>query len=575
MNPGPEACQPTVTTAPNHLDPVAGWLQCADVHHRAGRLEEALADYQNALRFDPGLYEACYNAGLIHQARGQAAQAAACYRKALRIQPDLAPAWNNLGRIHVEAGEFKQASDCFLRAIRLKPDLAEPHFNLGELLRLHRHPREAIEAYREALRLNPLLVGAWNNLGNLLRDGDNLSGAADCFREVIRLQPSLPEGHYNLGSVLKDVGQTAEAVACLKEAIRIQPGHAESWNNLGLAYKNDAEWDRALECFSESIRLYKDLAAAYWNRSSVHLLLGRFREGWEDYEWRFRLPNRPLLYPFRPRQPRWDGSHARTRRILVHDEQGLGDTLQFVRYLSEVKRRCRCVILETRRELIPLLQNCQGVDEMVVRPQTESHPGTPADYHVPLLSLPRLFNTTLTTIPAVVPYIWANADRVTAWTARIHGPELKVGLVWAGRPEHQNDRNRSCRLEVLLPLTRIPGVRIYSLQKGPAENQIQEAAPNGTMIHLGPDLHDFADTAAALSCLDLLISVDTSVAHLAGAMARPVWLMLPRIPDWRWMLNRDDSPWYPTLRLFRQTRDGDWGKIVARIAAELVLLASR
>ena len=499
----------------------------------------------------------------------QPSQASAFYRRALQVKPDLAPAWNNLGRIHVDAGELEPAADCFLRAIRLKPDFAEAHFNLGEVLRTRQKQREAIEAYRMALRLNPTLVGAWNNLGNLLRDGGDPIGAAECFREVVGLRPDLHEGHYNLGSTLKDIGRAPEAAACLCEAIRLQPGHAESWNNLALVHKNEAEWDKAIACFGESIRLKSDLAAAYWNRSFVHLLRGRFREGWQDYEWRFQLPNWRRIYPYRPRQPRWDGTADPNLTILVHDEQGLGDTLQFVRYLPEVRRRCGRVILETRRELIPLLKDSVGIDEIVARPEDERMPGVTADLHVPLMSLPFIFGTTGDTVPAEVPYIRPDALRSSAWAARIDGPGLKVGLVWAGRPEHQNDRNRSCRLETFLPLARIPGVRLYSLQKGPAESQIANSALRDAIVHLGPELHDFSDTAAALSHLDLLVSVDTSVAHLAGAMARPVWVLLPHIPDWRWMLDREDSPWYPTMRLLRKTGISTWSPLADKVAAEL------
>jgi tetratricopeptide (TPR) repeat protein len=562
-----------VQRPPTPPDNAAAWLRQADAHHTAGRLDDALACYSEALRLHPGLHEACYNAGLIYQSRRQPCQASAFYRRALQVKPDLAPAWNNLGRIHVDAGELEPAADCFLRAISLKPDFAEAHFNLGEVLRTRQKPREAIEAYRMALRLNPTMVGAWNNLGNLLRDGGDLVGAAECFREVVRLRPDLHEGYYNLGSTLKDIGRAPEAAACLCEAIRLQPDHAESWNNLALVHKNEAEWDEAIACFGESIRLKSDLAAAYWNRSFVHLLHGRFREGWQDYEWRFRLPNWRRIYPYRPRQPRWDGTADPNLTVLVHDEQGLGDTLQFVRYLPELKRRCGRVILETRRELIPLLRGNIDADEIVARPDDEQTPGMAADRHIPLMSLPHLFGTTADTVPAEVPYILPDPRKSSAWAARMDGQGLKVGLVWAGRPEHQNDRNRSCRLETFLPLARIPGARLYSLQKGPAESQIADSALLDAIVHLGPDLHDFADTAAALSRIDLLVSVDTSVAHLAGAMARPVWVLLPNIPDWRWMLDREDSPWYPTMRLFRQSRCGDWEAVVDKIAAALQELA--
>ena len=551
------------------LSDSAAWLRRADRCHSNGNLAEALACYRKAIRLQPDLYEAYYNAGLIYQSMNRTAQSSTCYRKALELNPDLPQAHNNLGRLHLDAGRTDAAASCFLEAIRRQPDFAEAHFNLGEVLRGLRRPQEAIPAFQTALRLKPSLVGAWNNLGNLLRDGGDLSGAAECFREVVRLRPDMHEGHYNLGSTLKDTGDPQSAVTHLETARRLNPRHAESWNNLGLAHKIQGDWDEALSCFAESIRLKPDLAAAYWNRSFVHLLHGRFREGWQDYEWRFRLPTWRRIYPYPPRRPRWDGTADPNLTVLVHDEQGLGDTLQFVRYLPEVRRRCGRVILETRRELIPLLKDSAGVDAIVARPEDERTPGVTADLHVPLMSLPLIFGTTGDTVPAEIPYIRPDALKSSAWGARIDGPGLKVGLVWAGRPEHQNDHNRSCRLDTFLPLSRVPGVRLYSLQKGPAESQIADSALRDAIVHLGPELLDFSDTAAALSHLDLLVSVDTSVAHLAGAMARPVWVLLPPIPDWRWMLDREDSPWYPTVRLFRRAADQGWDAVMARVALQL------
>jgi hypothetical protein len=252
----------------------------------------------------------------------------------------------------------------------------------------------------------------------------------------------------------------------------------------------------------------------------------------------------------------------------VHDEQGLGDTLQFARYLPMVKERCGRLILETRRELIPLLKDFPGLDAVVQRPEAGEPPAT-ADCCIPLLSLPLVFGTTRENIPALVPYIRADPRKSAAWGRRIEGPGLKVGLVWAGRPQHQDDRNRSCRLDLFLPLARIQGLNLFSLQKGPAETQIRDSELKDGMVHLGAELNDFSDTAAVISQLDLLIAVDTSVAHLAGAMARPVWVLLPAIPDWRWMLDRKDSPWYPTMRLFRRPCGGDWAPVVDGIASEL------
>ena len=385
---------------------------------------------------------------------------------------------------------------------------------------------------------------------------------------MVRLRPDLPEGHYNLGSVLKDTGDFEQAVAYLRESLRLQPHHAESWNNLALAYKTRGQFDTAITYFSQALHLKEDLAEAHWNRSFVYLLQGRFAPGWQDFEWRFQLPKWQLAYPFRQPLPRWDGTRDPRRRILVHDEQGLGDTLQFVRYLPLVKARCNTVILETRRELIGLLQQVEGVDAMVERPSSDT-PFTAADCHIPLLSLPMIFGTRPETIPATVPYIRPDPQKETAWKDRLSLPGTNVGIVWAGRPEHQNDRNRSCRLEHFAGLARIPGVRLIGLQKGPAASQADAASCRPWVLSLGGELNDFADTAAVISHLDLVISVDTAVVHLAGAMAKPVWVLLPFVPDWRWMLNREDSPWYPTMRLFRQHCPGDWPDVFNRLEAAL------
>jgi tetratricopeptide (TPR) repeat protein len=570
MNASPHADRCSRSCADGGIRPESAfWFRKADALHSAGQLPEALACYWKAIGLQSDLYEAYYNAGRIYHSMNRAMQASRCYRKALELNPDLPQAQNNLGRLYLEAGKTDAAIPCVLAAIRAKPDFAEAHFNLGEALRLRKAAQEAIVAFQRALRLKPSLVGAWNNLGNLLRDQGDPAQAAECFREVVRRRPDLAEGHYNLGSTLKDIGDPHTAIVHLKTALHLNPAHAEGWNNLGLAHKNCGNWKKALSAFSESVRIQADLAAAHWNRASVHLLTGRFREGWEDYEWRFRLPNWKKLYPFRKRLRPWDGKRDGRQRLLVYDEQGLGDTLQFVRYLPLVKERCGQVILETRPELIPLFGRLAGVDEIVARPEGPLEPQAAADACIPLMSLPRVFGTTFETIPAAVPYIRAEAATSEAWKQRLDHPGLKVGLVWAGRPEHQNDRNRSCRLELFSSLTEIPGLRIFSLQKGPAEKELQDSQLKNRIVHVGADLANFVDTAAVVSHLDLLVSVDTSVAHLAGAMARPVWVLIPAIPDWRWMLERHDSPWYPTMRLFRQAREGEWRPVVERIAAEL------
>lgn len=544
------------------------WFKIARCQHDNGRLDEALTLYMKAARLKPDFWEAHYNAGLVYQAWKRPEEAAACYQRALEIRPDCAEACNNLGQLLLERGQSDQALNCFRRAIDLRGDFAEAHFNMGEAFCAAQRDAEAIRHYQAAVRLKPSLIEAWNNLGNTLRRRENLSGARQCYQRVVQLRPDLAQGHYNLGNAWKDAGEHDRAVESLSKAVTLEKGYAEAWNNLGLAHKNRGEYHQAIACFSEALRLKPELAEAHWNRSSVNLVVGDFAQGLKDYEWRYQLPSWQLVYPFRTRLPRWDGSAAMNRRILVHDEQGLGDTFQFIRYLPLVRERCGKVILETRRELMDLLQEFPGIDEVVERPEG-SESQTQADFCIPLLSLPLMFGTTPETIPAVVPYLWADPRKAVRWRQRIGGAGFKVGIVWAGRPQHQNDRNRSCRLDLFAPLVRMHGIRWFSLQKSRAAEQIAESNLQDSIANLDRELEGFADTAAAISQLDLVISVDTSVAHLAGAMGKPVWVLLPYIPDWRWMLDRQDSPWYPTMRLFRQEKPGDWAGVFPRVATEI------
>lgn len=543
-------------------------FKLASCHHDGLQLDEALTGYLKAARLQPDLVEAHYNAGLVQQTLGHAPEAAACYRRALRINPDFAHAHNNLGQIHLGCRQLRQALSCFRQAILHRPDFAEPHYNMGEALHALKKDAEAIDHYRTAVRLRPTMAEAWNNLGTVLKDRGDLNGAMECYRHVVGLRPDLAEGHYNLGSALKDAGDYGGAVESLRTALALRSDYPEAWNNLGLAHKTRGEYLRSLECFAEAVRWKPDLAEAHWNRSFLYLLLGRFAEGLDDYEWRFALPRWEMIYPFRNRLPGWNGSRDADCKVLVHDEQGLGDTLQFVRYLPMVKERCGKVILETQKPLLELLRGLPGVDEIVARP-VDGPQSLDADCHVPLMSLPRIFGTRVGSIPSVVPYVWADLPKAARWKKRLGNSALTVGIVWAGRPQHQNDKNRSCRLEMFSGLSRIKGVRLFSLQKGPAVSQIQEAGLQDSVDDLDTELKDFTDTAAVVANLDMVITVDTSVAHLAGAMARQVWVLLPFIPDWRWMLDREDSPWYPTMRLFRQEKPGDWESVFRRVEAAL------
>jgi len=334
--------------------------------------------------------------------------------------------------------------------------------------------------------------------------------------------------------------------------------------------------DEALDSFERAIQIKPEYAQAHWNRSLVLLLKGRFEEGWQEYRWRRKTNLAAFAYPHKLDKPLWDGRPFAGKRLLVHYEQGLGDNLQFVRYLPMVKRLGGTVIFETPKSMYGLLHSFDGIDELV-QASSDAPPEVEFDAYISLMDLPGISGTTLDTIPAEVPYIHADPAKVESWRDRLAGEGLKVGLVWAGRPTGPNEvlslQHRSCSLEHFAPLADVPGVVLYGLQKGPAAAQVHQLSGQSVVANLGEQFEDFTDTAAAIENLDLVISIDTSVAHLAGAMGKPVWLLLKSDADWRWLLDRADSPWYPTMRLFRQEEWGDWDSVFERVAQELRQLA--
>ncbi len=332
-------------------------------------------------------------------------------------------------------------------------------------------------------------------------------------------------------------------------------------NFLGLALRNCGKYDESLAAFRQSVALRPDFADAHRNLGTTLLLLGDFSNGWPEYEWRRKMPE--VAQPRNIAQPQWNGQTLEGKTILLHLEQGFGDTFQFIRYAPLVAKRGPKVIVECVPELAAVLRGARGIERIISR--GDSWP--PYDVQSSVMSLPLAFGTTLETIPAQVPYLAAPPDRVAAWRERLGNPDgrRRVGLVWAGRPDQRDDRRRSMRFDQLAPLAEVKSARFFSLQKGPAAGQAAAAPPGMDFVDWTRDLHDFADTAALIANLDLVISVDTSVAHLAGAMGKPVWVLLSSVPAWHWMLNRTDCPWYPTMRLFRQATPGDWTGVVENL----------
>jgi tetratricopeptide (TPR) repeat protein len=557
----------------------------ADAHVRLGRIvaqqgqpAKVIDHFRQALRLRPDDHDTLCGLALLLAGQGQVEEAVVHWRTALRLQPDSAQAHHNLAVALAQQGKTEEAAEAFRRAIQYRPRYSEALFNLGTLLLQQRKPAEAADAFRSAVRLKPDYFDGYNNLGFALIEQGKPTEAVVFLQHAVRLRPQSPEAQNNLGLALAEADRFAEAEARFQEALRLAPGHIEAHDNLASTYRKQGRLDEAAACYDLALWLKPESPATRWNRSLLLLQTGKFQEGWTEYEWRWRRSKAPV-FGGRPRsfgRPLWDGSPLAGRRILLHMEQGLGDMIQFVRYAEILKSRGADVIVECPPFLVPLFATCPGIDHLVA----EASNLPDFDVHCPLMTLPRLLNTTMETIPAKVPYLFADDDLTERWRQRLDEFDgFKIGVAWQGNPKHRWDRYRSVSLAQFAPLARLEGVRVLSLQKGSGAEQLRLLGAGLSVVELGderePGPKTFMDTAAIMKNLDLVITVDTAVAHLAGALGRPVWVVLSTIADWRWFDGRADSPWYPSMRLFRQTTLGDWDSVFARMADEIRLLITK
>jgi tetratricopeptide (TPR) repeat protein len=530
-----------------------------------GRPVEGEASCREALRLRPDYPEAHSNLGMALYNLHRLAEAEASYREALRLRPMFPEAHSNLGNTLRDLNRLAEAEASYREALRLRPDFPNVHNNLGNTLRDLNRLAEAEASYRKAVRLRPDYPDFHNNLGVALYDLGSLAEAEASYREALRIRPDSPTVHNNLGNTLRDLNRLVEAEASYREALRLRPDSPDVHNNLGNTFRDLNRLAEAEASYREAVRLRPDHSEAHTNLALALLLTGQFEEGWEEYEWRPSRSDQSFLPPL------WRGEAIGDRVILLRAEQGLGDTLQFCRYVPLVAAAGR-TILEVQAPLVRLLSGLDGITVMVA--QGDMLPSF--DLHCPLLSLPRVLGTTLDTIPATTPYLIADPALAADWRKRLTDVDgLRVGLVWAGGQQLAPaiDRRRSIALDSLAPLGEVSGVSLVSLQKSELKAQ-DTHPPRGLMLlDFTADLHDFADTAALIDGLDLVISVDTAVAHLAGALGKPVWLLNRFDTCWRWLLNRDDSPWYPTMRQFRQPRPGDWNSVICGVRDALNHLA--
>ena len=570
-------------------------FQQAVTLHQSGRLAEAEPLYRRIIASDPGNFAPRHMLGLAYAQQQRFAEAVEWIGSALALNPDAVMALVHHGGALAALGRHAEALASFDRALAAAPGnallQAEALTNRGAALRKLGRADEALASYDNALGIAPNNTEAWNNRGNVLASLERFEEALASFDQALAVASGNPETlnnrgnalqgleryddalvHHdqalamwpdyadawnNRGNALQSLARLEESLSSFDRALAIDPGNAETWNNRGNILVELARFDEAVDCYDRATARNPDYAEAHASKACVLLLRGQFDEGWRLWEWRKKL-KKPLGHLATP-APLWLGDQdIRGKRLFIHAEQGLGDTIQFCRYLPLLKQRGAEVIFAPQK---PLGRLMQGLGVSI-------SDGAPAsfDFHIPLLSLPLAFGTRLETIPAAIPYLWAEPERVMHWKARLGSGGYKVGISWQGKSKGAQMR-RSAPLQAFAGLAALDGVRLISLQKGADEIPGFALESMRADFDAGPDA--FLDTAAVMQSLDLVITVDTSIAHLAGALGVPAWVALRHVPDWRWLLGRDDTPWYPSLRLFRQASPGDWESVFAAMQQEL------
>jgi len=587
------------------LDELQSIFDQALAFHRAGLLAEAEQLYRRVLDHQPGSFDCQHLLGVISYQRGDCLAAVRQIDAALKINSRIADAHLNRGNALKKLKRFDEALASYDKAIvlrgdhdpqllncrgsvlrdlerleealadldlaiALRPDFSEAFNNRGNILKDMELPDAALADYDRAIALKPDNADAFNNRGNLHKQLGQDEQALIDYAKATTLKPDYAEAFYNYGTTLYELGRLDAARTQLAHAIALKPDYAEAFYNHGTTLMALGRIDDALADFAKALALKPDYPDAAWNRGLGNLLLGRWREGWPDYERRWQTRQTPTPWHACGR-PQWTGREdIRGKTLLLHSEQGHGDTIMAARFVRPVIAMGARVIVDAPAPLRELLEQIDGV---ALTGPAEAVPAF--DLYCPLMSLPQALNVTLETVPADVPYLAAPAAHLEKWRRRLPNSDgLKVGINWAGNPAFLHDESRSIGLAGMLPLLAQSDVRFFALQKDLRDGDGEILRRHPGIEPLGGEIESFADTAAIVTHLDLVISSDTSVVHLAGALGRPVWILLQFVPDWRWLLDRGDSPWYPTARLFRQAELGDWSGVIEKVSAELRVAAA-
>ena len=534
-------------------------------HHRAGKFDKAEKLYKEVLSRVPDQVDCLHLLGVLATQRGEYSVAIQFINRAIdqKKSKPVAEFHNNIGAAYKGLGQKKEAIHHFGLAARLKPDYAEAFNNLGTVLTDNDDFDKAEKNFKRALSLNPKYAKAHCGLGNIALTQGRTEEATKHYNQALVIDPNSLESHSNLGRAYVDLGCFDEAETCFRAALSINPNYAPAHYNLGTIFEELGLLDDALSAYKQALTLNPKEPDYHWNTALMQLLKGDYKAGWSEYEWRLRRSRKLVRDTGRVR---WDGSNLTGRTILIQTEQGFGDTFQFIRYAQIVKEYDARVIIECQPKTERLIANVVGVDEVITRDQSLP----PVDCFIELLSLPYLLETTLDTVPAPPSYICACPNLTRLWAERVNmTPGNKVGLVWRGNSLNTINSKKSIPINDLARLFTLDGISWFSIQLDASKSELDTIRLSAPIEECGPGLTDWEETAALIANLDLVIAVDTGVAHLAGALGKPVWILLSHVPDWRWMTDRSDSPWYPSARLYRQPALGDWTEVMGNVFRDL------
>jgi tetratricopeptide (TPR) repeat protein len=533
--------------------------------HQVGRLDEAEAIYRQILQTEPYHFDSLHLLGVVFHQRGEHAQAVRQIDLALKQQQNPF-AFNNRGNALLALKRYQDALESYDRALALQPDYADALCNRGAALHELQRYDEALECCDRTIALQPGYEEAHANRGNTLKELRRFEEAVASCDRALALRPNYAEAHCNRANALRELNRLDEALAAYDRALAPRPHYVKALTNRGVTLHDLKRFDEALECYGQAIAVEPDYAEVHYREAMTRLLIGDLARGWEKQEWRWKGQQLATDLRHFP-QPQWrGGNEIAGKTILLHAEQGFGDTVQFCRYVPQVAMRAGSVILEVQGALVEVMGTLPGDVKIITR----GDPLPAFDLHCPLLSLPLAFGTTLESIPEATPYLDVPKTAVAQWRGRLEPRRRpRIGLAWSGSATHKNDHNRSIALASFLRILDGIDGTFVSLQREVRGDDAAALTARPDIVHFGEELRTFADTAALIAELDLIIAVDTGVAHLAGALGKPVWILVSFIPDWRWLLDRDDSPWYPTARLFRQDGARRWDGVLANVHAAL------